>query len=78
MSKSIKSVLSSVRESDRKIINLIVSSGGQIFEKDIRSTLDEPRTTIWRTIKRLEDRGILLYCHTLNHTNYKFFALFVK
>ena len=60
MSKSIKSVLSSVRESDRKIINLIVSSGGQIFEKDIRSTLDEPRTTIWRTIKRLEDRGIII------------------
>ena len=60
MSKSIKSVLSSVRESDRKIIKLIVSSGGQIFEKDIRSTLDEPRTTIWRTIKRLEDRGIII------------------
>lgn len=60
MSKSIKSVLNSVRESDRKIINLIISSGGQVFEKDIRSTLDEPRTTIWRTIKRLEDRGIII------------------
>ena len=60
MSKSIKSVLSSVRESDRKIINLIVSSGVRSFEKDIRSTLDEPRTTIWRTIKRLEDRGIII------------------
>ena len=60
MSKSIKTTLESVRESDRRIIELIISNGGQVFEKDIRSTLDEPRTTIWRTIKRLEEKEIII------------------
>ena len=68
MSKSIKTILDSVRESDRKIINLIISNGGKAFEKDIRSTLDEPRTTIWRTIKRLEQRGIIVVTK-FNHQN---------
>jgi len=60
MSKSIETILESVRESDRRIIKLILSNGGQVFEKDIRSTLDEPRTTIWRTIKRLEQKEIII------------------
>lgn len=68
MSKSIKTILESVREYDRIIINLILSNGGQVFEKDIRSTLDEPRTTIWRTIKRLEQRGIIIVTK-LHHQN---------
>lgn len=68
MSKSIKTILESVREYDRVIINLILSNGGQAFEKDIRSTLDEPRTTIWRTIKRLEERGIIIVTK-LHHQN---------
>ena len=68
MSKSIKTILDSVRESDKRIINLIISNGGQVFEKDIRSTLDEPRTTIWRTIKRLEQRGIIVVTK-FNHQN---------
>ena len=68
MSKSIKTILDSVRESDKRIIQLIISSGGQAFEKDIRSTLDEPRTTIWRTIKRLEQRGFIIVTK-FNHQN---------
>ena len=60
MPKSIDTVLDSVRASDRRIINLIISHGGKIFEKDIRTALDEPRTTIWRTIKRLEERDIII------------------
>ena len=68
MSKSIKNILESVRESDRRIINLIVSNGGQAYEKDIRVILDEPRTTIWRTIKRLEQRGFIVVTK-FNHQN---------
>ena len=68
MSKSIKALLESVRESDKRIITLIISNGGQAFEKDIRATLDEPRTTIWRTIKRLEQRDILIVTK-FNHQN---------
>ena len=60
MPKSIETIMDSVREPDKRIIHLILSNGGQAFEKDIRSTLDEPRTTIWRTIKRLEQKGIII------------------
>ena len=68
MSKSIETLLESVRESDKRIIRLIISNGGKAFEKDIRSTLDEPRTTIWRTIKRLEQKGIIIVTK-FNHEN---------
>ena len=46
MPKSIETIMDSVREPDKRIIHLILSNGGQAFEKDIRSTLYEPRTII--------------------------------
>jgi len=29
------------------------------LERDIRNKLGEPRTTVWRTIKRLEEIGLV-------------------
>lgn len=57
-----------IRECDKKIVDFIKSNGGQAYEKDIRNQLQEPRTTIWRAIKRLELQEILVV-QKLNHQN---------
>ncbi|KAF6243387.1 hypothetical protein C6988_03855 [Nitrosopumilus sp. b1] len=59
MIEQINQIIKSLRECDRKIISFIYANGGQVYEKDIRNQLDEPRTTVWRTIKRLEEKGII-------------------
>ncbi|RDJ30907.1 MAG: winged helix-turn-helix transcriptional regulator [Crenarchaeota archaeon] len=60
MIEQINQIIKSLRECDRKIISFIYANGGQVYEKDIRNQLDEPRTTVWRTIKRLEEKGIII------------------
>ena len=48
-----------MREDDKKIVNFISESGGQVFESDLRKKFLQPRTTMWRAVKRLERLGVI-------------------
>ena len=48
-----------LREDDKEIINFISSNGGQAFESELRKKFLQPRTTMWRAVKRLERHGII-------------------
>lgn len=48
-----------LREDDKELINFIVSNGGQAFESELRKKFLQPRTTMWRAVKRLERHGII-------------------
>ncbi len=59
MTRTIKQYLELIRECDREILAFILKNKGQVLERDIRNELGEPRTTVWRTIKRLEEMGLV-------------------
>jgi len=59
MTRTIKQYLELIRECDREILAFILKNKGQVLERDIRNKLGEPRTTVWRTIKRLEEIGLV-------------------
>ena len=48
-----------VREDDKKIVKFISESGGQVFESELRKKFLQPRTTMWRAVKRLERLGVI-------------------
>ena len=48
-----------LREDDKEIINFISANGGQVFESELRKKFLQPRTTMWRAVKRLERHGII-------------------
>lgn len=48
-----------LNEYELSIINYLKSVGGEAYEVDISRQLNMPRTTVWRTIKRLEGLGIV-------------------
>ncbi len=48
-----------LREDDKKIIKFISENGGQAFESELRKKFLQPRTTMWRAVKRLERQGII-------------------
>lgn len=48
-----------LREDDKEIINFISTSGGQVYESELRKKFLQPRTTMWRAVKRLERQGII-------------------
>jgi uncharacterized membrane protein len=48
-----------LREDDKEIVNFISSNGGQAFESELRKKFLQPRTTMWRAVKRLERHGII-------------------
>ncbi len=48
-----------MREDDKKIIQFISESGGQVFESELRKKFIQPRTTMWRAVKRLERMGVI-------------------
>ncbi len=58
MTSSIRQDL--IRECDKEILSFILKNGGQVLERDIRNKLGEPRTTVWRTIKRLQQIGLVV------------------
>ena len=47
----------SVREDDKEIIKFIHENGGQALESELRKKFLQPRTTMWRAVKRLERQG---------------------
>ena len=48
-----------MRDDDKKIIQFISENGGQAFESELRKKFLQPRTTMWRAVKRLERMGVI-------------------
>jgi len=48
-----------MREDDKKIVMFISENGGQAFESELRKKFLQPRTTMWRAVKRLERLGVI-------------------
>jgi len=48
-----------LREDDKEIINFLSAKGGQAYESELRKQFLQPRTTMWRAVKRLERQGII-------------------
>jgi len=48
-----------LREDDKELINFIFNNGGQALESELRKRFLQPRTTMWRAVKRLERQGII-------------------
>ncbi|MDH3276767.1 MAG: MarR family transcriptional regulator [Nitrosopumilus sp.] len=48
-----------MRADDKKIVEFISASGGQVFESELRKKFVQPRTTMWRAVKRLERLGVI-------------------
>ena len=43
-----------VRDDDKEIIKFIHENGGEVLESELRKKFLQPRTTMWRAVKRLE------------------------
>ncbi len=48
-----------LREDDKEIVNFIFNNEGQALESELRKKFLQPRTTMWRAVKRLERQGII-------------------
>ena len=48
-----------MRDDDKEIVKFISESGGQVLESDLRKKFLQPRTTMWRAVKRLERLGVV-------------------
>ena len=48
-----------MREDDKDIVRFISQNGGEVFESDLRKKFLQPRTTMWRAVKRLERLGVV-------------------
>ena len=48
-----------MREDDKEIVKFIFENGGQVLESDLRKKFLQPRTTMWRAVKRLERQGVI-------------------
>jgi uncharacterized membrane protein len=57
--KEIFDFVPDMREDDKKIVEFISANGGQVFESELRKKFVQPRTTMWRAVKRLERLGVI-------------------
>ena len=57
--KTIFEFVPDMREDDKKIVQFISENGGQAFESELRKKFLQPRTTMWRAVKRLERLGVI-------------------
>ncbi|MCE9652072.1 MAG: MarR family transcriptional regulator [Nitrosarchaeum sp.] len=48
-----------MRDDDKEIVKFISDSGGQVLESELRKKFLQPRTTMWRAVKRLERLGVI-------------------
>ena len=48
-----------MREDDKEIVRFISENGGEVFESELRKKFLQPRTTMWRAVKRLERLGVV-------------------
>ena len=57
--KTIFNLRPEMREDDKEIVKFIFTNGGQALESDLRKKFLQPRTTMWRAVKRLERQGVI-------------------
>ncbi len=48
-----------IRDDDKEIVKFISDNGGQALESELRKKFLQPRTTMWRAVRRLERSGIV-------------------
>ncbi len=48
-----------LREDDKEIVTFLFENGGQALESELRKKFLQPRTTMWRAVKRLERYGVI-------------------
>jgi len=48
-----------MRDDDKEIVKFISDKGGQVLESELRKKFLQPRTTMWRAVKRLERLGVI-------------------
>src|SRR3989344_1265184 len=48
-----------LRDDDKELISFNADNGGQAYESELRKKFLQPRTTMWRAVKRLEREGIV-------------------
>ena len=48
-----------LREDDRELVKFIFNNGGKALESELRKKFLQPRTTMWRAVKRLEREGVI-------------------
>ena len=44
---------------EKRIVELLISRGGSMLQSELYRLLDIPRTTLWRYVRRLEEKGII-------------------
>ena len=57
--EAIFSRVADLREDDKEVVRYIMDSGGSVLESQLRKRFMQPRTTMWRTVKRLERLGVV-------------------
>ena len=50
---------SDLREDDKELVKFIFNNGGEALESELRKKFLQPRTTMWRAVKRLEREGVI-------------------
>ena len=48
-----------LREDDKELVKFIFNNNGQALESELRKNFLQPRTTMWRAVKRLEREGVI-------------------
>ncbi len=48
-----------LREEEFRLIEILATNGGEAFESSVRERMGLPKTTLWRTVKRLEKEGFV-------------------
>ena len=43
----------------KRLVKFISENGGEVFESELRKKFLQPRTTMWRAVKRLERQGVI-------------------
>ena len=48
-----------LREDDKELVKFIFNNDGEALESELRKKFLQPRTTMWRAVKRLEREGVI-------------------
>ena len=57
--ESVQKIKPDLRDDDKEILAFLQSNGGKAFESELRKKFLQPKTTMWRAIRRLERQEII-------------------
>ena len=57
--ESVQKIRPDLRDDDKEILAFLQSNGGKAFESELRKKFLQPKTTMWRAIRRLERQEII-------------------